>query len=70
MQYMMTEFVRSRETLAVRMMQSIYANDANSIFDERHTREIILQRCVLENDVSSLDKALHRNRRTFDPKFT
>ena len=67
---MMTEFVRSRETLAVRMMQRIHTNDTNTIFDERHTGEVILQGRVLENDVSSLDNALHRNRCAFDPEFT
>src|SRR5205085_2731583 len=63
------EFMCRRETLAIRMMKGVNADDAITISYICHTGQILFERCILKDDVAGFNDALHRDRRRLDTKL-
>ena len=65
-----SELVRSREPLAVGVVQRVDADDPDVVLDVGHSGEVFIERGVLEDDTPRFDDAFDRNRSDLHTEVT
>lgn len=66
MKYMMRKFMGGRKALTVRVMQCVNPDDTNTIFDECHSRQLLVEWRILESYSARFDDTFNRDRRISD----